>query len=370
MVASEYPPKAAGVGYYVQNLSKKLVWLGHEITVLTRGNISGWSFEDDGGISVVRTPFIPMPPFHIAFHSCFINSFLRKKKFDVIHYHSPLIPKTKSDRPKIATFHSCWRKEAETYEKATDIYSLYVKLFKNYFAKTEQDIIDDSTILTSVSRSLAEELRRYYKLKGKEVEVVGNAVDVERFRPKTNRRDGSILYAGRLVYRKGVLDLLEAAGYVVEKKPDARFIVVGGGPLLPHMKKEAKKKRLEKNIVFSGPVSQDELIKYYQTASIYVLPAHYEGLPTTLLEAMACGMPVVATNIPAISSVMEGEDVGFLVSPKKPEELSQAIVKLLGDEDLSQRMGEKARKLVEEKYNWGIVVEGIMKKYDELLTNQ
>ncbi len=187
MITSEFPPKCAGIGYYVYNLSKKLTEMGNKVTVLTRGNYTN-SYQKIDDIDVYRIKFFPLPPFHIKLHSYFVNNFFSKiqEEFDIIHQHSPLTPTIKCDLPSITTFHSCWKRENKTYDKITDTWALYVKLFHKFFMKEEIKTLINSNKITAVSKAVADDLSDYYGIDRAEISIVKNGVDNNFFKPSKN----------------------------------------------------------------------------------------------------------------------------------------------------------------------------------------
>jgi glycosyltransferase involved in cell wall biosynthesis len=122
---------------------------------------------------------------------------------------------------------------------------------------------------------------------------------------------------------------------------------------------------LEKNVVFKGLVLHDEMPRLIGTTSICVLPSLKEGMPYALLEAMACGKPVIGSNIHGINDVISHGDNGILVPPRNPEALADAILTLMADRDLRRKLGHNARQLMVEKYSWAEIsarIEGIYRE--------
>ena len=373
MVTPEFPPNCAGVGYYAYNLSKKLIEMGNDVTVITRGSWKKVKIECFNGIKVYRVRFLPLPPVHVKIHGYFLNKFFSKtfdeNNFDIIHYHSPLVPPIKTDLSSITTFHACWEAESKMYDKITDIYSFYVRMFYKFFVQYEMNSIKDIDKITTVSHKVANELSTFYGVDINEIAVVKNGVDVNFFTPisKNDNKESSILYTGRLVYRKGLIDLVKSAEYVCKECADASFILAGKGALRSTLEKMVHDLKLESKFSFLGFIAQDELIKHYQINTIYVLPSYYEGLPTTILEAMSCGMPVVATGIPGTNEVVVDGETGILVPPKNPKALADAIIKLLKDEKLRKKMGKAGRKRVEKEFSWEKITRKVVEIYKETI---
>jgi glycosyltransferase involved in cell wall biosynthesis len=199
---------------------------------------------------------------------------------------------------------------------------------------------------------------------------VGNGVDEKIFTPIINKtQERYILYTGRLSHRKGLFDLIECGKYICKKYPDVSFVIPGKGILLNKLKTQVEKIGLKDRFRFLGFVDRRKLIQLYQNAAVYVMPSHYEGLPTVLLEAMSCGLPVVATSVSGNLDVLSSGENGILIPPKSPEKMADAISLLLDNESLRKKVGSNARKTIEEHYSWEVITNKFLKCYQSLFRN-
>lgn len=114
-------------------------------------------------------------------------------------------------------------------------------------------------------------------------------------------------------------------------------------------------------------MDRSKLLEYYQNATIYVLPSYYEGLPTTLLEAMSCGIPSIATDVEGSSELISDGETGLLVPPRNPKRLAEAILRLLEAEELRQKLGDNARKHIVNNYDWEIITDSVEKVYEKCI---
>jgi glycosyltransferase involved in cell wall biosynthesis len=207
--------------------------------------------------------------------------------------------------------------------------------------------------------------------------VLHNGVDLNRFKPQPETQaamrrkldlpsDASVaLTVRRLVYKNGIDTLLESARIAVKKSPRLIYLVVGGGPDYAEVKAKAKQLGIEKNFRLAGFISDQELPLYYNTADFFVLPSKSgEGLPLVALEAMACGLPVVATAVGGIREIMI-DGYGEIVPADNPASMAEAIVKFSNSE-LSPRKNE-LRKEVERKFSWDTNVKKLVEIYEELI---
>jgi glycosyltransferase involved in cell wall biosynthesis len=370
MIAREFPPVSGGIGYYVYNLSKGLIKKGHKVTVITRGSTSAVEREVIDGIDVFMATFFPLFPFHMALHGLFVNSLLKAlgPEFSLVHLHSPLIPSIKTALPIITTVHTAMKIDSR-YHEVVDPYSLAEKVQSMYFSPfVESQLLRLSDIVTAVSPSVANELSEY-GMDSSKVAVMWNGVDEKIFSPieSNGKLEKYVLYTGVLRARKGLFDLIKCAILVKKKIPDIKFIICGTGSLLQKLKEQVQSVGLEEQVIFLGRVDRKKLIQIYQNATIQVVPSIYEGLPTVLLEAMACGLPVVATNIGGNRDIISSNVNGLLVPPGSPEEMAQMITMLWADEPLRKKIGRNARETILKKYTWDIITDDFLKVYDCLL---
>jgi len=188
------------------------------------------------------------------------------------------------------------------------------------------------------------------------------------FTPK-NRVIG---FVGRLVREKGVVELFEAMARVATQFPEARLLVVGDTlksdrdtQTIARLNRIITSERLDDVVRFTG--FRDDIPDLLAIMDVFVLPSHREGMPRTILEAMAAGKPVVATNIRGCREEVVDEVTGLLVPVCDPEALAEAILRLLRDEELARRIGEAGRKRVQEEFDEADVLRRQVDAYQKLL---
>ena len=209
------------------------------------------------------------------------------------------------------------------------------------------------------------------------VEVIYNGVDLARFRPIIGKREEMrkklgiahnaivVLTVRRLVYKNGIDTLIDTANIAIKKNRRIVFLVVGKGPDMESVKLQAAQLGIEANFRLAGFVSDEDLPSYYNAADLFVLPSKSgEGLPLVALEAMACGLPVIATDVGGIREILM-EDYGKLVLPNQPELLAKAVLDF-ASVDFSSRRGE-LRAMVEKRFSWDANVERLVEIYEELI---
>jgi glycosyltransferase involved in cell wall biosynthesis len=199
-----------------------------------------------------------------------------------------------------------------------------------------------------------------YGLDPARVAVVPEGIDLGSWQ-RTGERAGDgerppvVLSVARQYRRKDTRSLLEAFARLRESHPEARLRIVGGGPDLPRIRARARELGLGDRVTFLGEVPDDGAVRReYLAADLFCLPSLQEGFGIAFLEAMAAGLPVVATRAAAVPEVVPDGEVGLLVPPRDPDALAAALARLLDDEPLRRRLGEAGRRRVG-RYDWKTV---------------
>ena len=202
-------------------------------------------------------------------------------------------------------------------------------------------------------------MNRQSKKYGYSAKVLPKGIDLKRFKPKNksvNLKDKNILSVCRLTPKKNLVTLIEAANILVNKKKhlNYKFIIVGDGVQRQFLEQKVKEYKLEKNILFTGPVDNKgpELPKYYTSSDLFVLPTLYEGFGWVFLEAMASGCPIITTGRGSNPEVVG--NVGIIIEAKNPVLLADKIENVLTNEDLRTKLIKKGLEK-SKKYNWDII---------------
>jgi len=198
----------------------------------------------------------------------------------------------------------------------------------------------------------------------RKLRMIHNAVDLDRYQAADRAPGGNavpiVVFVGRMRPVKGV-DVLVRAWKEVQARHRARLILAGDGPIVPDIKKLAAQTGVADSIEFVGEISTvPELLR---RSDIYVQPSYQEGLPNSVLEAMATGLPIVATRISGNEDLVEDGRNGLLVPPGDAAALAQAIVRLLADPVAARRMGERSRAIVSEQYGLPVVMAKLERAY-------
>ncbi len=195
--------------------------------------------------------------------------------------------------------------------------------------------------------------------------VVGNGVNCELFKPIRYNHRSYFLYVGRLAYRKGLFDLIEAFSSFCKTDMNVSLRIAGKGPLKQKLVALINEKNLASRIIFEDYVSKDRLIWLYQNAIATIIPSHYEGLPTVLLESMSCGTPAIATDVGGNSEVVVSGKNGFLIPPKEPQKIVEAMQTLLASGQDLEEYCKNSRDTILKQYSWSTISSKILKIFRE-----
>jgi glycosyltransferase involved in cell wall biosynthesis len=204
-------------------------------------------------------------------------------------------------------------------------------------------------------------------------EVIYNGVDTRNFKKvKSDIKDklGCEFLSTtvcRLIPQKGVRYLIEAVRKI---EGDFKAIIIGRGPNLELLREMVKNFGLEKKVEFETSfITDEELVRYYSASDFSILPSLWEPFGITLIEAMACGNPIVATKVGGIPEVVTG-DCGFIVRPQSSEEIAAAVNCLIGDENLRKKMAKKARERVERVFDFDVISKKVELSYSNFLAGR
>lgn len=370
MVSDVYYPYVGGIPEHIHHLSVELRKRGHEVKILT-SNFGGTTLETlkscpneeyvfrVGRSLLIRSnkSFARLPIAWRIMNK--VKKFFAQERFDIIHIHGSLAPTLpviairQSRAVNVITFHSDHSKSKG--------YLIFRQLLLPYLRKLDG--------LIAVSNAARDSSMRFFP---GDYRVIPNAVDINLFNPGVEplpqfpKSRPKILFLGRFEPRKGLKYLLKALPYIKKAIPDVLLIVVGAG-LLGYAYKEYIAKEVEENIHFAGLIPNEARPRYYATGDVFCAPSiGFESFGIVLLEAMATGKPVVASDISGYRTIVEDGKQGYLVPPRDYEKLAQAIIQILKNPHLAKTMGEEGRKKAL-NYSWQNIACQVEAYYQELL---
>lgn len=353
-----------GVANHVTALERQLTALGHRVVIIAPASKPVTAFGDR--FVHIGTPR-PMPASGSVARITVsvrlankIKAVLAKEQFDVIHLHEPFMIMLcsailrYSQTTNIGTFHAAEGKPGYNFG-----WPISRWILKRRARKLQGHI--------AVSTAAREYHSRYVKA---DYSIIPNGIDLTHFHtgvePIAEYCDGkiNILFVGRLEKRKGLKYLIDAFKKVHRHNPNTRLIIVGPGTRMrPKFEKQVRNAHLADSVVFADCVSYDDLPRYYKTADIFCAPATgQESFGIILLEAMALGKPVVASNISGFAGVLTHEKEGLLVKPKNAAELAKALNRLIDDPALREQLGARGLETVK-NYGWEKVALRVVEYY-------
>ena len=364
-MVGQFPPHIGGVGVHIHSLSKELIKQGHEVYVITYPHKD---IEDIDGIHVIGTKGVNIPGLRGLFFAINAKKELKKlverENIDIIHGHYLFPAGWASVKVGKST-------KIKTYvtSHGSDMFEMYKK--QAYTRPVIKKVLKDADVILAVSNALKEEIinTKIPNIEEK-IKLHWNSVDIEKFKTTKNNESKFrkelvhefniaadkpiILFVGNIIKRKNVDLLLEAKKQMNTK---ANLVVVGDGPLLEQLKTKAEKEYFDgnlDNVYFTGSRTDVEDINVYFTGSrtdvediipscdLLVLPSFTESFGLVLIEALACGKPVIGSNVGGIKEIIT-EDVGLLIDPNDSKDLANAIDRILTDNDLMEKFKSNAR---------------------------
>jgi glycosyltransferase involved in cell wall biosynthesis len=199
------------------------------------------------------------------------------------------------------------------------------------------------------------------------ISVIPNGVDVNFFKPSKQKVKGLIVWVGRFVPEKGLVYLLEAMRDIVKDVPLAKLLLVGDGIMMSDLKRLSRQLGLASHVEFLGAVGRATVAEILSKASVFAFPSMREGLPFSVLEAMACGVPIVGSDISGVNDIVVDGASGLLVQPRNSRSLAKAIISLLKDDERRKIMSETERKITVNNYSWSSVIQKISDVYNAVI---
>jgi glycosyltransferase involved in cell wall biosynthesis len=376
-VTATFPPHYSGTGVVCYHNALGLGRLGHQVTVFTADYPPGdHAYPEE--ITVRRLPAL----FRIG-NGPVLPGLLGLGGFDLVHLHHPFYFGSETVFLKSVTD---GLRYVVTYHQDVLLAGLLRFLDKLHHRLVGKHILARAgkVLATSWDYARASRLSELMQIRPEAVAELPNGVDAQRFHPDVDgdglrarhglkRTDRVVLFVGaldRAHYFKGVGVLLQA----LDHRPDkgVRLLVVGDGNLRSTYQQQAVRLGLGDRVIFCGRVPDEELPAHYALCDLLVLPSTTmgEAFGVVLLEAMACGKPVIASDLPGVRSVVSDGEDGLLVKPGDVDDLAEKMRLLLDDPSRRREMGERGRAKVEEKYAWPVIIPRLVQVYAEVLSGQ
>ena len=376
LLATDYfsPHVGGGVEEVTHDVAQELLKLGHQVAVVTLDTCKASPTEDLDGIHVYRARPVDLTG-AFGVQSAIstevvrlMREVCRKEQSDVLHANNLYFFTTIAAclnlralrKPLVTTLHLGSISEMEG--KARYVAGLYEKSVGRWILRKSSQIVAVSQAVKRYAESLDVEPSK--------VSVVPNSVDTLKFRPASqgDRREGFVRvgFIGRLISNKGPQYLVEAAPGVLRDFSNVQFMVAGNGPMLQGLENRVHELGIKRAFRFLGTVPSNA--EFLKSCDFLVRPSLTDGMPLTVLEAMACGIPTVASRVGGTSEILQDGDTGFLVEPRNVDELVSRISTLVADSNLRLEMGGRARKFIERYYSWNQVAAQLSAIYQDVLS--
>ena len=357
-----YPSSVGGVELHAHEMSRLQAQAGHDVTVLTYRTDSGQPPSEEGdGYHIVRSD----ASFRLFGNTISFTQLSSLTKcwnsYDIVHAHSHLFFSTVlcalarkfRSTPLVVTNHGLVSQTAPGW-----LQRLYLPTVGKWVFRTADAII----CYTETERDQVVDLG----VSPEKIHVIHNGIDISVFAPSTSSSSKKqILWIGRFTPGKGVEYLLKGFQAFAQEFPDHTLAMVGRGPLKDDFAKMILEMGLEKKVVLKDFVPNKDLPNLYQESSLFVLPSLEEGVPRTILEAMACGRPVVCTALPQLVDIVSG--CGVLVPTRDAGAVADALSTLVSDPVLARNLGQSARARVVSQYSWDDTVARTLDLYASLV---
>ncbi len=384
MLTWEYPPRVVGgISKVVYDLSHRLIKDGHQVTVVTYRDGDTSYYEDDEGINVYRVDNYMIHPnnfvdwiMQLNFNMVAKASELMNKfgKFDVIHAHDWLVSyaakslKEAYDVPMVATIHATENGRNSGIHDET----------QRYINDSEWQLTYEASEVIVNSNYMKNEIQRIFGLPYDKINVIPNGVKLDKFegierdydlrRQYAMDNEKIILYVGRLVYEKGVQNLIGAMPKILENYHDSKLVICGRGGMMDELKQEAHNLGIDEKVYFVGYCDAAKVQKMYINADVAVFPSTYEPFGIVALEGMLSGTPTVVSDVGGLNEIVEHGVTGMKSYAGNSNSIADSILALLYDQELCNRVSKNAIEVVKEKYNWNIIAQATFKTYEKAIS--
>ena len=344
-MVGQFPPHVGGVGVHIHTLSKELVKQGHEVYVITYPHKN---IKDIDGIHVIGTKGLNIPGVRGLMFKMnakkALESLLENEDIDIIHGHY-LFP-AGAAAVEIGNEHGI-----KTYVTAhgSDMFEVYKK--QPLMRSTLKKVLKKADVVLAVSNALKHEIiaTGVTGISNK-TRLCWNSVDIDKFSSKENNSFKQeykltdkpiVLFVGNIIKRKNVESLIEAKKIAGS---DYYLVIVGDGPLFKKLNKKVEDENI-RDVIFTG--SRDDVEKIIPSCDVLVLPSFSESFGLVLIEALACGKPVIGSNVGGITEIIN-ENVGLLVNPNKVSSIASAIDNVINDNEFRAALSLNARRRAKE----------------------
>ncbi len=354
--------KGGGVQEYVTAIQHELLRRGHQAIIMTPQPRKYEGEQPEGMIFVggsadFKSPLHTVVQVSMSANTDLLDEVFEREQFDVLHIHEPWIPivsrqlLTRSNAVNVGTFHARLpdTRVSKTLEKVITPYT--------------RSILKYIDVFTAVSGPASQYLRQLSDINPI---LIPNGVDLAKYKPRPDAKldNPTIFFVGRLEKRKGVKYLIKAFRLVRQTIPNAQLLIGGAGPDREKLEELVTEEQIG-GVTFLGYLSDEQKISYLQSADVFCSPALYgESFGIVLLEALACGKPIVAGDNPGYSGVLRATGALGLVNPKETDDFARRLIVFLTDQDLQQLWSKWALEYVKQ-FDYRKIVDSYEQLYEQ-----
>lgn len=380
MFSWEYPPHmVGGLGQHVFDLSRFLATQGVVVHIITPGVESYPEYWIENGVHIHRVgaPAKEGDNFKswtFTFNSEAIREAVRLNAmvggFDVVHAHDWLVAYAGRslarifELPLVSTIHAT--------EHGRNL-GLHNRM-QMEINEIEKNLALDSDRVICCSQYMQQEVCHLFGRIPEDITIIPNGVDPELFttlpaKPRFNISGDEkvVFFIGRLVPEKGVWQLINCFPQVLKEVPEAFLYIGGRGPQKPVLDKLARDLGILDRVYFTGFITKEDRNYVYDQARVAAFPSLYEPFGIVALEAMATRTPVIVGDVGGLAEIVQDNENGIKVAPGNEDQLARAIIKLLIDEQLSQRLQDNAYNMVKSTYSWEAIAQATLQVYQEVM---
>jgi glycosyltransferase involved in cell wall biosynthesis len=367
-----------GIQTHVWKLSEHMVRLGHEVHILTAGSWKkGIKIHSLEGRTLIEIPYLPlfrqpiMPMFleELSFNISARN-WLKKHQsaYDIIHLQGRsgfLHPNYVNNVPIVSTFHGLVSVENNRSMRKN---SLELSLHQRWATLFERRQIKYSNALIAVSNEMLEEMQDLTGGKLQKAKIISNGVDFDKIGTKNanlETDENLLVFVGRIDSIKGIYNLVQAMKKV---KPSIRLVMIGDSFGRKSFEKHIFTEGVSDRITLTGALPNNEVFEWIRKSYALILPSFHETQGIVLLEANACGKPVLASDVGGVKEVVQHNENGFLFNPHNIDSIANSINALFDMPKKAQQMGEFGRDLVKKHYKWDKIAVQTLAFYERTIT--
>ena len=374
MLTWEYPPRVVGgISKVVYDLSHKMVKEGNEVTVVTyKDGDNVKYYENDKGVEVYRVDNYMIRPnnfidwiMQLNFNMITkANEIINKNgKFDVIHAHDWLVAysaksiKESYNIPLISTIHATESGRNSGIHDET----------QRYINDSEWMLTYESSEVIVNSNYMKNEVQMLFGLPYDKINVIPNGVNLQLFsnvnvdydfrRQYAMDNEKIILYVGRLVYEKGIQNLIAAMPKILDRYHDSKLIICGRGGMIDDLREQVKYLGIDNKVYFAGYCDSKKMQKMYKCADVAVFPSTYEPFGIVAIESMLSGTPTIVSDVGGLNEIVEHGVTGMKSYAGNANSIADSVLALLFDPKLCANISQNAIKKVKENYNWAKITD-------------